>query len=297
MQKVLITGANGLLGQNLTRLLVEDGKYEVIATGRGTDRLCEDGYTYYELDITDNEAVSHLIGEIKPDFVVHTAAMTQVDDCEREPEKANLINIAGTFHIIDACRLVDAFLLYISTDFVFNGETGLLTEEENVSPVNYYGQTKLAAEKLVQESKLKWAIARTVLVYGQVKDMSRSNIILWVKKNLEAGKPIKVVDDQWRTPTLALDLAKGCELILDKKAEGIFHISGKDYLRPYDIAIRTAEYFGLDKSLISPTNASQFVEVGKRPLKTGFNIRKAQTQLGYEPHSFEEGIRIMQEGF
>jgi len=132
-----------------------------------------------------------------------------------------------------------------------------------------------------------------VLVYGITSDMSRSNIVLWVKNNLEQGKTIQVVNDQWRTPTLAEDLAVGCYLAAKKKAQGIYHISGKDFLSPYDIAIKTAEFFKLDKSLITPTDSSLFKQPARRPLTTGFIIDKARKELGYEPHSFDEGIAML----
>jgi dTDP-4-dehydrorhamnose reductase len=134
-----------------------------------------------------------------------------------------------------------------------------------------------------------------VLVYGIVSDMSRSNIILWVKKSLEEGKNIKVVTDQFRTPTLAEDLAKGCWLMTDKEAEGIFHISGKDFLTPYEMAIKTADFFHLDKSLISEADSSNFTQPAKRPPRTGFILDKAISVLGYNPVSFEEGIAIVAE--
>jgi dTDP-4-dehydrorhamnose reductase len=123
--------------------------------------------------------------------------------------------------------------------------------------------------------------------------MSRSNIVLWVKNSLEQGKSIQVVADQWRTPTLAEDLAAGCFLAATKQARGIYNISGKDFLSPYDIAILTAEYFNLDKSLIKKTDSTVFKQPARRPLTTGFIIDKARKQLGYEPHSFAEGIEIL----
>jgi len=130
-------------------------------------------------------------------------------------------------------------------------------------------------------------------VYGIADDMSRSNIVLWVKKSLEEKKTIQVVNDQWRTPTLAEDLAEGCFLILKKEATGIFNISGKDFLSPYQMAIKTADFFGLDKSFIVESDSTKFTQPAKRPPKTGFIIDKAVNQLGYQPHSFEQGIDIL----
>jgi dTDP-4-dehydrorhamnose reductase len=136
-----------------------------------------------------------------------------------------------------------------------------------------------------------------VLVYGIVGDMSRTNIILWVKDSLEKGKNINVVTDQFRTPTLAEDLAVGCWQIADNEATGIFNISGKDFLTPYEMAIKTADFFGLDKNLIAMANSSTFSQPAKRPPRTGFIIDKATAILGYKPHSFEQGIKIVAEQF
>jgi dTDP-4-dehydrorhamnose reductase len=169
----------------------------------------------------------------------------------------------------------------------------LLDETATPGPVNFYGESKLAAERLIIESGISWCIARTVLVFGVTRDMSRSNIVLWVKRSLEQGKTIQVVNDQWRTPTLAEDLAAGCLLAALQKAQGIYHISGNDYMSVYEIALRTADFFHLDKSLIKPTDSTTFTQPAKRPMKTGFIIDKARKTLGYEPHSFEEGLTIV----
>lgn len=292
--KILLTGANGLLGQKLVELIISEGKHELIATARGDNRLpIKNNYTYQALDITNKIEVAAVIGKYKPDAVINTAAMTNVDQCELEKEAGWDANVNSVKYLVEACEAHNCFLLHLSTDFIFDGTKGPLTENENPSPVNYYGDGKLAAEQIVISSNLKWAMARTVLVYGVVSDMSRSNIILWVKNSLENGKPIKVVDDQWRTPTLAEDLAMGCYLIATQQAEGIYNISGKDMLTPYDMAIKVRDYFDLDGSLISKADSSTFSQPAKRPLKTGFIIDKARNELGYEPHSFDEGIEIV----
>jgi len=221
--------------------------------------------------------------------------MTNVDQCETDKEGCWLQNVTAVENIVKACEASGAFLLHLSTDFIFDGEDGPYDEEAKANPVSYYGDSKLAAEKAVMAGKIDWAMARTVLVYGIAFDMSRSNIILWVKKSLEEGKTINVVNDQWRTPTLAEDLAMGCYLIAKKKAKGIFNISGKDFMNPYQMAIATADYFGLDKSLINETDGSKFSQPAKRPPKTGFVLDKAKEVLGYNPHSFEAGIAVLAE--
>jgi dTDP-4-dehydrorhamnose reductase len=181
----------------------------------------------------------------------------------------------------------------VSTDFIFDGTHGPLDEGAIPNPVNFYGESKLAGERVIQASAIPWAILRTVLVFGITRDMSRSNIVLWVKNSLQQNKTIQVVNDQWRTPTLAEDLAMGCYLAAKKRARGVYNISGKDFMSPYDIAIKTAEFFQLDKSLIKATDSTKFTQPAKRPPKTGFIIDKARKELGYEPHSFEEGLEIL----
>ena len=293
--KILVTGANGLLGQKLVSLIVERDEHELIATGRGENRntLYQEKYTYAALDVADEASVQEVFDKYQPQVVIHTAAMTNVDQCEDEREACWQLNVHAVEYLIKACAKYNCFLLHLSTDFIFDGADGPYDEDAVANPVSYYGESKLASESLLLNSKIQWAIARTVLVYGIAHDMSRSNIILWVKKSLEEGKEINVVNDQWRTPTLAEDLAVGCYLIATKKAEGIFNISGKDFLSPYDMAVKTANYFKLDKSNLNETDGSKFSQKAKRPPRTGFIIDKARRVLGYEPHSFEEGIALL----
>jgi len=219
--------------------------------------------------------------------------MTHVDQCELNQEACYKANVLATQYLIEEAEKLKAHFIFVSTDFIFSGEEGPLSEEAAPAPVNYYGETKLEGERLVQAMKSKWAIARTVLVFGLAHDMSRSNLILWVKESLETGKEIQVVDDQFRTPTLAEDLAAGCILIANHGAEGVYHISGPDFLTPYQMAVETAEYFKLDQSLIKRTDSTQFTQPAKRPLKTGFKIEKAQKELGFEPKSFRTAIGIL----
>lgn len=293
--KILITGANGLLGQKLVSLISSNSEHQLIATGKGGNRNPKPHHTYrYELlDITDGEQVMLVIGEQKPDVVIHTAAMTNVDQSEEEQELCLKLNVQAVQNIVDACVQSNAFLIHLSTDFIFDGTQGPYDEQGITNPISFYGESKLKAEEVIQRSNIDHAIIRTVLVYGIAHDMSRSNIVLWVKKNLEEKKEIFVVNDQWRTPTLAEDLAIGCLLIAQKKAKGIFNISGDELLTPYEMAIRTADFFDLDKSYIIETDGSRFQQKAKRPPKTGFIIEKAKKTLGYKPRSFEEGIAIL----
>lgn len=292
--KVLITGSNGLLGQHLIPLFVADERYEVIAAGRGGNRLpSQQGYTYESVNLRNTVSVQQLLEKHHPDIIIHAAAMTQVDECERNKDACWDTNVAATRYLIQAAEKYNAFFLFLSTDFIFDGLEGPYREDDAPNPLSYYGASKVAAERMIKNSKLPWAIVRTVLVYGTAIDMQRSNIITWVKGNLQQGKKIKVVDDQWRTPTLVQDLAEGCKLVADKKATGVFHISGSEMLSPYEMAVQTAQFFKLDPRLIEKVNAKSFVQPAKRPAKTGFVIDKAVQELGYQPRSFAEGLEII----
>lgn len=293
--KVLITGANGLLGQHLTKLLL-DKNYQVVATSRGESRLPFEpsgNYTYHSMDIANAFDTYAVMNREKPDVVVHAAAMTNVDECELQPEQCDRINVQGTAQILTDAESFSSHFIFISTDFVFDGEQGNYSEEDETLPISLYGFTKLQAESMVQTSDIPFAIVRTCLVYGNLLKGTRSNIVSWVRESLEQDKTIQVVSDQVRTPTYVGDLAKGIALIIEQKATGIYHISGKDWLTPYDIAIKTAQKFQLDAGKIVKVDASTFKQPGRRPLKTGFVIEKARKELGYEPISFDEGLELM----
>lgn len=295
MKKVLITGSNGLLGQKLVYKLKDRKDVQLIATARGENRLRQQtGYEFLTMDICERESVDSVINSVRPDHIIHTAAMTQVDDCELDHAACDRANVDAVQYVVDAASRNGSHLIHISTDFIFNGEDGPYDEEGVPDPLSYYGNAKLKGEQIVQASKLKWAILRTVLVYGIVDNMSRSNIVLWAKGALEKGKPINVVGDQFRSPTLAEDLADGCILAMDKSATGIYNISGKDQFSIIELVQTVADYYGLDKSLINPVSSETLNQPAKRPPVTGFILDKARKELGYDPHSFIEGIALME---
>ena len=220
--KILITGSNGLLGQKLVKLLANKDGIVLLATSKGKNRISDQrGYEYKSLDITNQLEVEAIFDEFKPDTVINTAAMTNVDACESDKELCWDLNVNAVKHQIKAAEKHQSHYIHLSTDFVFDGEAGPYKETDQPNPLSYYGESKHEAEKLVKEANTKWSIARTIIVYGMVEDMSRSNIVLWAKEALEKGNPLTIVDDQFRSPTLAEDLAMGCWLIAEKQATGI----------------------------------------------------------------------------
>jgi dTDP-4-dehydrorhamnose reductase len=290
--KILITGANGFLGYYLVQQLLEK-KISVIATGKGECRLPfthDRNFQYLSMDFTDPFSVHDVFENIKPDAVIHAGAMSKPDECENDQMLAYLVNVEGTVQLLINSAELKSFFIFVSTDFVFDGERGMYSEDDQPKPINYYGRTKLEAEEAVKEYEFDWAIARTVLVYGK-NHSGHANILKIVKEKLEKGEEYNVVDDQVRTPTYVEDLAKGIVSIIEKKAKGIFHLSGKDILTPYQMAIKAAEHLGFNSSLIKRVTAASFTQPAKRPAKTGFIIEKARKELGYEPLSFDEGLK------
>lgn len=295
--KVLVTGANGLLGQKLVAKLQSRSAVALIATGRGPNRnpgLAE--YTYLDLDLQDAPALTKALHTHKPDVVIHGAAMTQVDACEQQPELCHALNVTVVETIASACAALDIHLIHVSTDFIFDGEAGPYDEQGQPAPLSVYGHSKLAAETIIQATPgLRWAIVRTVLVYGVVPDMRRSNIVLWVKAQLEAGKDIRVVDDQVRSPTLAEDLADGIIAVMMHGKTGIWHISGAEIMNVWEIAQQTALFFGLDTTRMQPVSSESLSQPAKRPPRTGFIILKAQTELNYRPTPFRQGLALVKQ--
>lgn len=292
-KRVLITGANGLVGQELVALMSRYPEYDVLATARDPEpRFVGASCGYVPLDITSPAEIRHIFTDFSPGIVINCAAMTQVDACEEAKESCWQVNVEAVESLARSCKAIGSRLIQVSTDFVFDGLGGPYREDARPNPVSYYGRSKLAAENTVRTVGLdSWAIARTVLVYGTGHQLSRSNFALWVLDKLSREEPIRVVTDQFRSPTYAPDLADGIERIARFGKTGVFHLSGREILSVYDFARTIAEVFELDKSLIEPTDASHFPQPAARPPKTGFIILKAETELGYKPRPMRQALR------
>lgn len=294
--KVAITGSNGLLGQSLVNLLKKDvDVYEVYGLSRGKNRSGRTDFTYHSIDITQEESLRACLLDIRPDFIVNTAAITNVDSCEDEKERCDQLNVEAVRYLKDIAQELNAHLIHISTDFIFDGEKGYYKETDTPNPISYYGLSKLRSEEVLTNSTIDFTILRTILVYGQVHDLGRSNIVLWVKEMLESGKSINIVTDQYRMPTYAVDLAMACKLAIDKRAKGIFNISSSELLSVFEITEQIAEAFDLDKSLIKPISTSTLNQKAPRPAKTGFDLSKTNQELGFFPGSFQEDLQRFKE--
>lgn len=294
--KILVTGSNGLLGQKIVYQLLKTPGVEVIATSKGANRISlKNGYHYFSLDITDNVAVKRVIDEVRPDCIINTAAMTNVDACENDKAGCTALNIDSVKYLIEAAKPYNSHLIHLSTDFIFDGKKGPYREEDAPNPLSFYASSKVESENLVMDSGLDWAIIRTIIIYGVVDDVQRSNLVLWTKSSLEQNKSINVITDQFRSPTLAEDLAEACVSAAMKRAQGVYHVSGpeEDLDSIINIVRKIAAFYKLDQSLINPVTSAELNQPAMRPPKTGFILDKAKRELGYKPHSLIEGLKIV----
>ena len=220
--------------------------------------------------------------------------MTNVDGCEDLKDLCYNINVNAVKNLSYFCYKLGIYLIHISTDFIFDGENGPYKEDDVANPLSYYGKSKLESEIVVKESKADFSILRTIILYGTADNLKRNNIVLWGRKALKESKPLNIIDDQFRSPTLAEDLAMACKLALEKRAIGGFNVSGKDIMSIFEMVEKMAEFYNCSKSTINRISSDTLNQKAKRPPKTGFILDKAIKELGYNPHSFEQGLQILE---
>ena len=292
MKRVFITGSNGLLGQKLVELLSNSPNYLLLCTSRQPASVfSSDQLQYRQLDTTRRNDVETAVGEFEPEVIVNAAAMTNVDACETEREKAWRSNVTGVENLLHAAKLSGARLVHISTDYVFDGKNGPYSETDRPNPICYYGRTKLASENLITTSGLPATIIRTMVLYGIARNV-KANFALWLLANLKAEKPVKVVNDQIGNPTIAEDLAYGILKVIELGRLGLYNIAGPDLVSRYDFALALAKIFGFNKKLITPVKTSTMKQPAPRPLKSGLITLKAQTDLDIRLAGVEQGATI-----
>lgn len=292
--KILITGSNGLLGQKIVAQCLK-GKLEFLATSKGMNRNqdCPENL-YTSMDISDDEIIEKVFSEFIPTHIIHTAAITNVDYCELNPEECIEMNTVSVQKLVKAANQINAHFQLLSTDFVFDGAKGNYKEEDEVGPLSVYARSKVNAEKILFESENKnWSIVRTIIVYGTGNNLSRSNIICWAKDALTKGQELTIVDDQFRAPTWADDLAWACLRICELNKTGVYHISGPETMSIYELVCRIAKHFKLDLSKVKASKSTELNQAAKRPPHTGFNLSKAKADLGYAPKTLEQTLDLI----
>ena len=284
MKKILITGAVGQLVTSLCKVLSNES---ILAAGRVI--ISTKKYKCIELDITNQRKVAEIIRNYKPDIIIHLAAMTDVDGCEKTPEIAFDVNVKATENLLTSFK---GKFIYISTDYVFDGEKGPYFEDDKVNPMSVYGKTKLYGENLVQQSDIDWVILRSNIIFSY-SDRTKASFVNWVVDSLKKRQMITVVDDQWNNPTWTNDLAKVISKIIEKDINGLYHYGGRDYLNRLEFAKMIASTFGLDGSLIKPITTSELNWLAQRPLKSGLYTNKIELDLGIEALPIQKALDEM----
>ena len=292
--RILITGSNGLLGQKIVKICLKRGT-EFLATSNGANRNQEcPSDRYLEMDITNQSTIAEIFTDYKPTHIIHTAALTNVDYCELNPEECQEVNVLATQKLWNEAQKINAHFQLLSTDFIFDGLKGNYKETDEPSAVSIYGQSKVDAEHVLINSENKnWSIARTIIVYGTANNLSRTNIVLWSISALSKGEPMKIINDQFRMPTWADDLAWGCLEICRKDKTGIFHLCGPELMAVNEIVFRIAKHLGKSTENVEIISSSTLNQPAKRPPRTGFDLTKSKTELGYNPKTIEETITIL----
>ncbi|MDG1842649.1 MAG: SDR family oxidoreductase [Crocinitomicaceae bacterium] len=292
--KILITGSNGLLGQKLVSLCKKK-KIEFLATSKGKNRnenLSE--LDFVELDICSKQQIDKVIDAFKPDYLIHTAAITNVDYCELNPDECDKTNRIASSILFDACKKRKIHFQLLSTDFVFDGQKGNYKENDKPNPLSIYAKSKVDAENVLLKSDyLNYSIVRTIIVYGQGSNLSRSNIVCWAKDALSKGDQMNIVFDQFRAPTWASDLAWACLRICELNKTGIYHICGPQIMSVFEIVERIANHFKFSVASLKKISSKTLSQPAQRPPKTGFDLSKSQKDLGYNPKTLEETLDLL----
>jgi len=289
--RFLITGSNGLLGQKIVFQLMRKNR-SFLAVSQGKNRNPDCYKTFYSsVDITNNKELESAILQFNPNVIINTAAMTNVDECEENEIACRKINVDAVKTLYTICSQNQIHLIQLSTDFVFDGLNGPYKEADQRNPLSIYAKSKVDSEDiLLNGDYTNWSILRTIIVFGQGHNLSRSNIVLWAKDALEKGQELNIVNDQFRAPTWADDLAWACIQTALTGEKGIFHISGPETFSVFEMVERIAKYFGNNTNNIKPVSSQTLNQKAKRPLRTGFILEKAQKKLQYYPLTFEEAL-------
>lgn len=290
MDTLLVTGSTGLTA--LKVLQQATGSYNVVLLGRTPPPAAATGaYQYWQADLRHEAAIDEVMVAARPQVIIHTAAMTDVDLCEREPKEAWEVNVEGTRHLAWAAQSANAHLVFVSTDYVFSGDHGPYREEDATHPRSVYGQSKLAAEQVVRELCPDVCIARTSTLYGAAPGV-RSNFVTWLLGQLQEGRPVTVVTDQVSSPTLADNLAEMLLALAAKGASGAYHTVGGQWLSRYEFACVIAECFGLDAGLIRPGASAELGQSAPRPAHSGLITEKVARETGVRPLKVAEALHV-----
>lgn len=289
---ILITGSNGFIGSSLLAFLLQKSFYKIIGVSKGECRTpAHPNFKYLNVDLTHTKEVLKVFQRYQPNVVVHCAAISQVDVCEENPDLCADVNVNATKYLVHQSSKFNAQFIFLSSDFIFDGTQDWVDENTIPNPISVYGKSKLMAEEVVKNSSVKWAIIRPVLVYGFSHSASRSNIFTWVMESLKNENHIKVVEDQFRTPTFVLDVVSLIISIIENKAIGVFNLGGSEGISVLDFAQQIANISQLDSRFIHPVKSDSLENANLRPKSSCFIISREIEEFGIEPIGIDEGIK------
>lgn len=286
--RLLITGASGLLGQKTVHLALQKN-HEVYSMYKENPTNLGKAI---KLDLTNVGKILKVITRLRPEAIIHTAAYTNVDGCEINKDIAWNVNAEATKQIAIASTNINAHLAYVSTDYVFDGEKGLYSEEDKPSPIDHYGYTKLEGEEFTKEHSQEWCITRTSVIYG-LGQTQKLNFATWIINNLNKGKEVRIVTDQFVSPTLNTNLAEMLLEIVERRITGIFHTAGATRTSRHEFARKLAQIFDLDSNLIKPIKMNDLLWKAKRPKDSSLNVSKASALLNARPLKLNEALTRM----
>ena len=284
-RRYLVIGASGLVGGYLFNSLIEAGENPMGTFLANTTPSAE------RLNICQQQEVNHFFERFRPEVVFLPAALTHVDYCEKNPAAAYEVNVMGVKNIADACGASGAYLIYFSSDYIFDGTSGPYDEQAVANPLSVYGQQKLIAEHYITLTLRQSLIVRTTVVYGW--EQQGKNFVYRLVKSLQEGRAVKVPIDQVGTPTYALELAQNAMKLSNMKQMGIINIAGSDCINRYEFALEIAKIFNIPQSLIQPVKTEELNQAAKRPLLAGLKTEKAAALLQTSFSSSAQGLHSL----
>lgn len=287
--RIALIGGNSKVGSAITRLFEKETDWQLHVFSSTLLHTSSDRIIYKQIDYANSKMLKENFFEVRPDFIINTAAMTNVDGCEENRKEAWFSNVTFVEQLARLSLIVESHLIHFSTDYVFDGAKGPYTEQDQPNPICYYGKSKLAGENAVLKSHANNTVIRTNVVYGLTTN-DQSDFVQWVIKCHEANKTMNIVNDQLSNPTLTDDLALSVKRIIEKKRCGLYHIGGNSYCNRYEFALEIANIFHLDESLIAPIQTHSLNQKAKRPLRGGLINLKAHTDLGIQYSTIQEGL-------
>tara|TARA_B100000686_G_scaffold340246_1_gene415646 strand:+ start:122 stop:1042 length:921 start_codon:yes stop_codon:yes gene_type:complete len=286
--KVLVTGAHGLLGRSLVE--AADKSVDILTCGRRDEPV---GGSYSKLDLSDPVALNHFLAKKKPDWVIHTAAWTDVDGCEGNPSMARRTNLDLVQNLVEISSTLAVRVVQLSTDYVFDGRKGPYAEDDKPHPLSHYGRIKLESEQAVLVGEPGGLVVRTLWLYGHTKGVRR-NLVTWPLEAIANGKALKIANDQWGNPTFALDAANAILELCKKNCRGLYHVGGADFMTRLQLVQKLVSVFGCDETaMISSVKTADLNQDAVRPLRSGLLTQKLELELKRPTVGLSEGLARM----